>query len=47
MIKQDKLDMFTERGTYKWLPNPTIGNSIQGKNGCPNGLVVQFYKNYS
>jgi hypothetical protein len=27
----------TERGTYKWLPNPTIGNSIQGKNGCPNG----------
>jgi len=34
----------TERGTYKWLPNPTIGNAIQGKNGCPNGWSSSYTK---
>jgi hypothetical protein len=25
----------TDRGVWKHLPNPQMGNSIQGKNGCP------------
>ena len=25
----------TDRGVWKWLPNPTMANSMQGKNGCP------------
>ena len=25
----------TDRGVWKFLPNPTIANSIQGQNGCP------------
>ena len=27
----------TQRGVWKWLPNPTMANSMQGKNGCPSG----------
>lgn len=26
----------TNRGVWKYLPNPTMGNSMQGKNYCPN-----------
>ena len=25
----------TDKGTWKHLPNPQMGNSMQGKNGCP------------
>jgi len=27
----------TEKGVFKWLPGGTVGNNIQGKNGCPDG----------
>ena len=35
--KTGQIGYVTGRGTYKYLPNPTMGNAIQGKNGCPNG----------
>ena len=31
----DPVGYVTERGVFKYLPNPQIANSMQGKNGCP------------
>ena len=41
----DPVGYVTERGVFKYLPNPQIANSMQGKNGCPlNWMGAQSVK---
>jgi len=42
--KSGQLGYVTERGTYKYLSTPAMGNSIQGNNGCPNGWGTNYTK---